>query len=67
MLNLDLLTRQEARKIFRLSEGSFDRLVKSGTVPHVQLGRRKLFRASSLDQFLERTESAAGQSMKKRG
>ena len=67
MLNLDLLTRQEARKNFRLSEGSFDRLVKSGTVPHVQLGRRKLFRASSLEQFLERSESVAGQPIKIRG
>jgi len=65
MIELDLLTRKEARKIFRLSEGSFDRLVKSGSVPHIQLGRRKLFRASSLERFIKERESLAGQSKRK--
>jgi len=65
MLDLNLITRKEARKIFNLSEGSFDRLVKSGAIPHVQLERRKLFRASSLEQFIKERETMASQPKRK--
>ncbi|TQE99694.1 MAG: helix-turn-helix domain-containing protein [Spiribacter salinus] len=53
----DLLTKQEAAKYLRTSVSAFDRMIKRGEgPPSVKIGKRHLFRRSSIDGWLDDQE-----------
>jgi excisionase family DNA binding protein len=45
------------RETTGLSESGIRRLVRSGTIPAVRVGRRILFRPNSIERFIEQRES----------
>lgn len=50
---------QEAADIVGLSEWSVYNLVRRGEVPHIRIGRRVLFRRSTLLAWLDEREAAS--------
>ena len=60
---MPLLTRDEARaKLGGVSEGHFSKIVAGKVkgnppIPHVQLGRRQMFREETLDKYISDLEA----------
>jgi len=49
----DLLTKEEVRRLLRISRGTLDLMMKRKELPYVKLQRRVLFRKQDIDKFLE--------------
>lgn len=68
MATLELFTREEAAKNLRISLPSLDRLVKTGALKGVNIGRRRLFRPGDLSSYLDsRRDGTPGFSAEVRG
>lgn len=55
-----LLTRTETAKRLRVSVATLGRLCEDG-LPHIKLGKRVLFRSSSVDKFIADLETTKGE------
>ena len=47
-----LMTVKEAACVLRLSRANVYSLVQQGKIPHVRIGKRRLFRVQDIDSFI---------------
>ncbi len=62
----ETVTAEEAAEVVGLSPWTIYSLARRGAIPHVRIGRRVLFRRSSLLQWLEAEERASVKTPAKR-